>query len=182
MWRTKSSYTSEGWYRSIAAGNPLLASASPLLRFSFSRRGAGFPLARGRGCVRFFPPGQGRDREAEISFRSEGSWIWLGLGSVAAVQNWVPGRWVFALLWAGCRLPSCGLSACVCVCVCGDRRGCLGQRPSKMGARDRRFHATLATDWWEGAGSGVKRRSRPRTGQTEWYVVGLPGLDRTGPC
>lgn len=26
------------------------------------------------------------------------------------------GRWVFALVWAGCRLPRCGLSACV---LCG---------------------------------------------------------------
>lgn len=193
MWRTKSSYTSEGWYRSIAAGNP----PPPLLRFSFSRRGDG-SLWRGivRGCVSFLlgsRAGLGRRRFLGSVGERSCRFAWdLGASRrVALVQNWVLGRWwVFvrsALGWlplADRAVASPPVSVSVCAGRCGDGRGCLGQRPSKMGARDRRFHAIFASDWWEGAGSGVKRRSRARTRANgmvcgcSWTLDCWLGLDR----
>jgi hypothetical protein len=112
MWRTKSSYTSEGWYRSMAAGTlsswprPLLRCSASVSRTLATRRR--FPLPRG-ACVRAFlssyAGAQGRGAgEAEISFRSEGDRR-LGWGLRASRSRWFKlsagcGNGGF-LLWSG---------------------------------------------------------------------------------
>jgi hypothetical protein len=100
------------------------------------------------------------------------------------VQNRVLERWVFALVWACCRLPS---RCVVCVFVCagvGIAGVVLVSVRLKWARETRDFTRSLPPIGGSGSGPGVKRRSRARRGpgQTELYVGGLLGvgdLDRT---
>jgi hypothetical protein len=76
MWRTKSSYTSEGWYRSMAAGT--LSSAAPLLRFSFpgSRNAATVPFAA--GGVRAFLSSYAGVQPCRAGARGGGDFVSVG--------------------------------------------------------------------------------------------------------
>lgn len=177
MWRTKSSYTSEGWYRSMAAGT--LSSASVFRALATRRR---FPLPRG-ACVRFFPPRQGPG-EAEISFRSEGDRR-LGWGLRASRSCWFKmsagsGTVGFCsgLDWWPLRLCYC---VCACVCVCDAGVGMAGVVSVSIRlqcARETGDFTQSLPRIGGSLGSGVKRRSQARTGQAELSMVGLLGFNR----
>jgi hypothetical protein len=165
--------------------NPLPASASPppVPRFSFPRRGDG-SLCPGGESVSF------------LSVRGGGDLVSVG-GVVDLVGTWecrggsksgagtVGFRSGLGLL--PLAEPLCGLR--LCVCGCGDRRGCLGQRPAEMGARDPGFHAIFASDWWEWVGSGSQtavageERTRANGIVCGWAARGWRlGPNETGPA
>lgn len=179
MWRTKSSYTSEGWYRSMAAGalsswpRPLLrCSASVFRTLATPRR---FPLPR--ACVRFFPPRQGAG-EAEISFRSEGDrrlgWglrasrsRWFKLSAGSGTVGFCSGLGCSGLGWWPLRL-------CVCVCDAGvGMAGIVSVSVRLQWARETGDFTQSLPRIGGSLGSGVKRRSQARTGQAELSMVGL---------
>lgn len=187
MWRTKSSYTSEGLYRSIAAVT--LSLPRPLLLLcpaSVFRDAATVPFAPGGSAFLSFP------------FRGGGDLVSVG-GVVDLVGTWecrggsksgagtVGFRSGLGLLC--CRLPS---RCVVCVFVCAGVGSpglswTLGQRPAEMGARDPGFDAIFASDWWEWVGSGSQTAvAGEDPGKWNCMWVGCWGLEtwteRNGSC
>ena len=160
MWRTKSSYTSEGWHRSIAGTLLLLlASASPPLRSASVSRALAFasrrfPFPRGRA---FLSSWAGQEERNLVGDCGHGASRWFKIG---CGNGGISLRSVLAL--GGCRLPVSGRARA------GRRlgmagRGCLGQRPSKMGdeLETGDFRRSLPTD--RCVGSGVRPGLRSQT-------------------
>jgi hypothetical protein len=99
------------------------SASPPLLRFSFSRRGDGFPLARGRGCVRFFPPRPGRAGRRRFRFgRRDRGFGWdLGASRRFKIGCRDGGFSLWSGLAAACRraVASPPVSVSVCVGIAG---------------------------------------------------------------